>query len=60
MGSNDDSAPLAYDIATLRALADEADGRRHRTTFAQLTDAALLRAMATALRAWADGQERDK
>jgi hypothetical protein len=49
-----DSLPLIYDATMLRALADEADGSRHRTIFGQLDDAALLRAMAAALRGCAD------
>ena len=57
MGIKHDAAPLQHDATTLRALADEADGRRHRTAFGHLADPALLRAMAAALRAYADAQE---
>jgi hypothetical protein len=59
MGKKNESAPLTDDVATLRALADEADGRRHQTAFGRLDDAALLRAMAAALRAIADRQVGD-
>jgi hypothetical protein len=52
-----DAAALQHDPATLRRLADEADGQRHRTAFGHLDDTALLRAMAAALRAYADAQE---
>jgi hypothetical protein len=52
-----DAAALQYDPATLRALADEADGYRHRTAFGHLDEQALLRAMAAALRAFADALE---
>jgi hypothetical protein len=54
MGKKDNSVPLIYDATTLRALADEADGSRHRTIFGHLDDAALLRALAQALRECAD------
>jgi hypothetical protein len=60
MGKKDSSAPLIHDATTLRALADEADGRRHRTSFGHLGDTALLQTMADALRACADGQQGDK
>jgi hypothetical protein len=49
--------PARHDPATLRMLADEADGRRYLTAFGNLDDTALLRAMAAALRAYADAQE---
>jgi hypothetical protein len=53
--------PFTHDPVTLRALADEADGHRHRTAFARLDDATLFRALAAALRAYADAQEsRDR
>jgi hypothetical protein len=41
----------------LRTLADEADAHRYRTAFARLDERTLLRAMAAALRAYADAQE---
>jgi hypothetical protein len=43
--------------ATLRELADEADGQRHQTAFGHLDETALLRTMAAALRAYANAQE---
>ena len=46
-----------HDPATLRELADEADGQRHRTAFGHLDDTALLHTMAAALRAYANAQE---
>jgi hypothetical protein len=42
---------------TLRTLADEADAHRYRTAFGRLYERTLLRAMAAALRAYADAQE---
>jgi hypothetical protein len=49
-----------HDPQTLRALADEADGRRHRTEFGKLGDPDLLREAAGALRTCADlAAERD-
>jgi hypothetical protein len=49
--------PFTQDPATLRMLADEADGHRYRTPFGRLDDKTLLRAIAAALRAYADAQE---
>jgi hypothetical protein len=49
--------PFTHDPVTLRALADEADGHRHRTAFARLDDATLIRALAAALRAYADARQ---
>ena len=49
--------PFRHDPATLRTLADEADGHRYETAFGRLDESALLRAMAAALRAYADAQE---
>jgi len=47
--------PFTHDPATLRAVADEADGHRYQTTFGRLDDRALFRAMAAALRALPTG-----
>ena len=49
--------PFRHDPATLRMLADEADGQRYLTAFGNLGDTALLRALAAALRAYADALE---
>jgi hypothetical protein len=51
--------PFTHDPVTLRALADEADGHRHRTAFARFDDATLIRALAAAVRAYADARGRD-
>jgi hypothetical protein len=57
MTKDRDPDPITHDPVTLRALADEADGHRHLTAFACLSDATLIRAMAAALRAYAHAQE---
>ena len=49
--------PFRHDPATLRMLADEADGHRYTTAFGHLDERTLLRAMAAALRAYAQTQE---
>ena len=49
--------PFRHDPATLRMLADEADGHRYSTSFGRLDERTLLRAIAAALRAYADAQE---